>query len=288
MSPMLLIFAVLLFWPIVRVISLSFQDYGLKQLLQNKTNYIGFRNYTEIFSDKFLWTTVLPNTVIFALVCVIGTMILGTLVALLLNSLSTFWRSLTAMAIMVAWAIPSVTGTYVFVWLFEPLNGLMANLGVALGLFDPGTINWFTNRISFFAIAAANVIYHGFPFIAITLLAGLMSVPRELYEAAEVDGASKWAQFTKITVPILKPVFSVCAILSTIWDFKVFNQVYLMPGGDGANKDVYNLGVWSYIESFGQGKYGFGAAIAVFLTVILMIITVIYMRTLFKEDESLS
>lgn len=114
-------------------------------------------------------------------------------------------------------------------------------------------MNWFTDRISFFAIAATNVIYHGFPFIAITLLAGLMSVPRELYEAAEVDGASRWVQFRKITVPLLKPVFAVCTILSTIWDFKVFNQVYLMPGGDGANKDVYNLGVWSYIESFGQG-----------------------------------
>ncbi|MDY5273258.1 MAG: sugar ABC transporter permease [Arcanobacterium sp.] len=287
MAPMLLIFAVLLFWPILRVINLSFQDYGLKQLLRNETNYIGLRNYQEIFSDAFLWKTVLPNTIVFAVVCVVGTMVLGTLVALLLNSLSPLWRALTAMSIMVAWAIPSVTGTYVFVWLFEPLNGLVANAGMWLGIIEPGSVNWFTERIPFFAIAAANVIYHGFPFIAITVLAGLMSVPRELYEAAEVDGASRWTQFRKITVPLLKPVFAVCTILSTIWDFKVFNQIYLMPGGDGANKEVYNLGVWSYIESFGQGKYGFGAAIAVFLTLILMAITVLYMHTLFKEDDSL-
>ncbi|SEA32968.1 N,N'-diacetylchitobiose transport system permease protein [Bowdeniella nasicola] len=287
LAPMLTVFAVLLFWPIIRVVNLSLQDYGLKQLLKGETNYVGLANYKAILGDSFIWTTVLPNTVVFALVCVVLTMILGTIVALLLNNLSPLWRTVCAMAIMVAWAIPSVTGTYVFVWLFEPLNGLVSTFLSQVGLIDAGSINWFTGRITFFMIAAANVVYHGFPFIAITVLAGLMSVPKELYEAAEIDGATAWQRFWRITVPMLKPVFAVCAILSTIWDFKVFNQIYLMPGGDGANKDVYNLGVWSYVESFGQGRYGFGAAIAVLLTLILLVITVIYMRTLFKEDDSL-
>ena len=88
-----------------------------------------------------------------------------------------------------------------------------------------------------------------------------------------------------LLAPILRPVFAVVTILSTIWDFKVFTQIYLMPGGNGGNKDVFNLGVWSYIESFAQGKYGMGSAIAVLLTVILLGITLVYMRTLFKEEE---
>jgi len=287
LAPMLIIFAALLFWPIVRVVSLSFQDFGLRELIGGENNYIGFENYKEILTDPFIWTTVMPNTVGFALVCVVLTITIGTVVALLLNRLSRLWRTVCAMAIMVAWAVPSVTGTYVFVWLFEPLNGFVSTVLSKLGLVDPSTLNWFTDRLSFFTIATMNVVHHGFPFIAITVLAGLMSVPKELYEAATIDGASAWKQFWRITVPMLKPVFAVCTILSTIWDFKVFDQIYLMPGGDGANPDVYNLGVWSYVKSFGQGDYGFGSAIAVILTVILLLITVLYMRTLFKEDDAL-
>jgi len=130
-----------------------------------------------------------------------------------------------------------------------------------------------------------NVVHHGFPFVAITVLAALMTVPKELYEAAIVDGANAWHRFWSITVPILMPVFSVVTILSTIWDFKVFTQVYLMPGGNGGNPHVFNLGVWSYIQSFSQGKYGMGSAIAVLLTGILLLITLIYMRTLFREED---
>src|SRR5690625_1423 len=287
LAPMLIIFAALLFWPIVRVVSLSFQDFSLRELIGGENNYIGFENYKEILTDPFIWTTVMPNTVGFALVCVVLTITIGTVVALLLNRLSRLWRTVCAMAIMVAWAVPSVTGTYVFVWLFEPLNGFVSTVLSKLGLVDPSTLNWFTDRLSFFTIATMNVVHHGFPFIAITVLAGLMSVPKELYEAATIDGASAWKQFWRITVPMLKPVFAVCTILSTIWDFKVFDQIYLMPGGDGANPDVYNLCVWSYVKSFGEGDYGFGSAIAVILTVILLLITVLYMRTLFKEDDAL-
>jgi N,N'-diacetylchitobiose transport system permease protein len=84
---------------------------------------------------------------------------------------------------------------------------------------------------------------------------------------------------------MLKPVFAVVTILSTIWDFKVFTQIYLMPGGSGTNRDVLNLGTWSYITAISQNRYGLGAAIAVLLTVLLLVITVVYLRTLFRQDE---
>ena len=129
------------------------------------------------------------------------------------------------------------------------------------------------------------MVYHGFPFIAVTVLAGLMTVPKELYEAAEMDGAGAVRRFTNITVPGLRPIFAVCIILSTIWDFKVFTQIYLMPGGDGTNRSVMNLGVWSYTESFSQGAYGMGSTIAVLLTLLLLAITVVYLRFLMKEEE---
>ncbi|WP_251151771.1 sugar ABC transporter permease [Cellulosimicrobium sp. Marseille-Q4280] len=285
LGPALVVLGVLLLWPLVRVVLLSLQDYGLRQIASGESNWIGLQNYADILGDSYLWTVVLPNTVLFALACVVLTVVLGTAVALFLNTLGPVWRGVGATAIMVAWAVPAITGTYVWIWIFDPLNGLVASVLEGVGAIEPGTVNWFTERLSFYAIATLNVVHHGFPFVAITVLAGLMTIPHELHEAAKVDGASAWRRFWSITAPILRPVFAVVTILSTIWDFKVFTQIYLMPGGNGGNKDVFNLGVWSYIESFAQGKYGMGSAIAVLLTLILLGITLVYMRTLFKEEE---
>lgn len=285
LAPTLIIMAALLAWPLGRVVWLSVQNYGLRELNRGTTNMVGARNYADILGDGYLWRTVLPNTVGFAAVCVAATVVLGTLVALFLKTLPVRVRYVAAGAIMVAWAVPAITGTYVWVFLFDPGDGLVTHLLGSLGLIETGQVNWFLDRWSFFAIAALNVVHHGFPFVAVTVLAGLLTVPDELYEAAAIDGAGPWRRFWTITVPSLRPVFAVVTILSTIWDFKVFTQVYLMPGGGGTNRDVFNLGVWSYITSFAQGKYGLGSAIAVLLTLLLLAITAVYLRTLFAEEE---
>ncbi|WP_229115949.1 carbohydrate ABC transporter permease [Parenemella sanctibonifatiensis] len=285
LAPALATLAILLIVPLGRVLDLSFQDYRLRNLLRGTTNYVGLENYTTILSDGFLWTTVLPNTVGFAAVCVVLTMVVGVAIAVFLNNLATASRFICTTAIMVAWAIPALTGTYVFVWLFDPLNGFVSDLLGMVGILEPGTVNWWNSRLAFYSIATLNVVYHGFPFIAITVLAGLMTVPQELHEAAAMDGANAWQRFWQITVPMLRPILAVCVILSTIWDFKVFTQIYLMPGGDGSNRNMMNLGVWSYTESFGQGNYGMGSAIAVLLTLLLLVVSVIYLRVMMKEDE---
>lgn len=285
LSPALIILSVLLAWPLLRVVWLSFQNYGLRQLNTKTTNFNGLDNYQAIFADTYLWTTVLPNTVGFALACVVATIVLGTLLALFLKTLPTFWRYVTSTATMIAWAVPAVTGTYVWVFIFDPADGLVTNVLGTLGIIDPGSVNWFTDRFWFYAIAFLNVVHHSIPFVALTVLAGLLTVPDELYESAKMDGAGMRRRFWNVTVPSLRPVFAVVTILSTIWDFKVFTQLWLMPGGAGSNPEVFNLGVWSYINSFAQSKYGMGSAIAVVLTLVLLIITLVYLRTLFKEDE---
>ena len=279
--------AVLLFWPLVRVVQLSLQDYGLRELNSGRSNYIGLGNYREILGDSFLWRKVLPNTVLFALVCVVLTVAFGTLVALLLQRLGRVWRTICSTVIMTAWAMPAVTGTYVWIWIFDPLNGIVSGGLDSIGAIEPRETNWFTDRWAFYGIATLNVVHHSFPFVALTVYAGLLTIPRELPEAALMDGANAWQRFRHITVPTLRPVFLVVTILSTIWDFKVFAQIYLMPGGSGSNPDVLNLGVWSYIESFNRNAYGTGSAIAVLLTLLLLAITVLYVRALFKERDEL-
>jgi N,N'-diacetylchitobiose transport system permease protein len=287
LAPALAVLAVLLLWPMLRVGMLSFQDYGLREINTGETNYTGLDNYQDILTDSFLWDTVLPNTVLFALACVVLTIVVGTLVALLLERLGRVWRVICSTVIMTAWAMPAVTGTYVWIWIFDPLNGVVSGGLDGLGMIDPRETNWFADRWSFYAIATLNVVHHGFPFVAITVFAGLLTIPRELPEAAIVDGANAWQRFWMITVPTIRPVFMVVTILSTIWDFKVFTQLYLMPGGSGSNPEVLNLGVWSYIQSFSRNEYGMGAAIAVLLTLLLLAITVVYVRALFKERDEL-
>jgi N,N'-diacetylchitobiose transport system permease protein len=284
LAPGLIILAVLMLWPLVQVFIYSLQDYGLREINTGESNWIGLENYVEALTDPTLWSVVLPNTVGFAAVAVFVTVTVGTLVALLLARLGTVWRTIVSSCIMVAWAMPAVTGTYVWTFIFDADRGIFNSVLQDLGLMD-GSVNWFTNQWSFYAIVLLNVVHHGFPFVAITVLAGLLGVSKEMLEAAALDGAGSWRRFWQIIFPTLRPVFSVVIILSTIWDFKVFAQVYLMPGGSGGNRSVLNLGVWSYVESFGQNRYGFGAALAVLLTLVLIGITIVYIRSLMKEDE---
>jgi N,N'-diacetylchitobiose transport system permease protein len=285
LAPALLVMGGLLLYPLFRVLLLSLQDFGLRELVSGRTHWVGLGNYAELLGDADLWTTVLPNTVVFAVVAVALTVVFGTLVALLLARLTPIVRGLVTTAIMVAWAMPAVTGTYVWVFVFAPVDGIAVQVLDALGLVDAATANPFAGRLSFFAVAALNVVHHGFPFVALTVLAGLMTIPRELTEAAIMDGAGPWRRFWSLTFPMLRPVFAVVTVLSTIWDFKVFTQIYLMPGGDGVNPGVLTLGTWSYVESFAQSRYGLGAAIAVLLTALLLVITVAYLRLLFREEE---
>ncbi|KYH43787.1 carbohydrate ABC transporter permease [Branchiibius sp. NY16-3462-2] len=287
----LLVIAALLLYPIYRVIYLSFHAYGLKEIISGVPRWIGLDNYKQVFSGSpglpanYLWSIILPNTVVFAVVTVVGTVVLGTLVALLLRALGPKWRSVIIGAMLIAWALPAVTGTYIWRWIFDPDAGIVRQALQGLGLLGPEGYNWFLDRLSFYAIAALNVIHHGYPFVALTIYAGLLTVPEDLYEAAALDGASAWKRFTSITLPILRPVFAVVTILSTIWNFKVFAQIYLMPGGDGSNPDVLNMGVWSYITGINQTNYGLGSAIAVLLTLVLLAITLVYLRLLFREDD---
>ncbi|MEU2557960.1 sugar ABC transporter permease [Streptomyces longispororuber] len=284
LAPSLVVLAGLLLWPLIQVGKLSLEDYKVK-FGGGESTFTGLDHYQDLLSSDLLWKTVLPNTVFFAFACVGLTVALGTAVALLLNRLGPTWKLICSVSILAAWAMPAVTGTYVWIWLFQPQDGMVSQLADSLGLIDAETTNWFTERVPFYVIATINVVHHGFPFVAITVLAGLLTIPKELYEAGEIDGANAWQRFWQITVPTIKPVFLVVTILSTIWDFKVFTQVFLMPGGSGDNPDVYNLGVYSYIEAFAKNDYGAGAAAAVLLTLLLLVITVVYIRTLFRQGE---
>ena len=283
--PPLGVIGVLLLLPIGRIVWLSFRDFKLRNLVSGESDFIGLSNYVTLLTDPYLWQTVLVNTLTFAVVAVVTTVVLGTLVALLLSTLRPLPRIIVVSCIMVAWAMPAVSGTYVWIWIFDVDQGVVAQTLMGMGVVDPGGYNWFADRLWFYAIVTLNIVHSGFPFVAVTVLAGLLTVPKELYEAARIDGAGAWKRFWHVTFPTLRPVFAVVTVLSTIWDFKVFAQIYLMPGGDVGGSEMLNLGVWSYVKSFGQNDFGMGSAIAVMLTLLLLGVTIVYLRALFREEE---
>ncbi|MFY1617192.1 carbohydrate ABC transporter permease [Micromonospora sp. WMMD736] len=295
--PALVIIGVLLLWPLGQVVAMSF--YRLNSVRQLRGDrewpWVGLGNYTDILTDPF-FLTVLRNTVLFAAANVLLTMVLGTLVGLLLNRLGRKMATFVASCVMLAWATPALTGTIVWKWIFDDTSGLVTWLfnalpdGLSNALFgrsDWTGYGWFNSPLLFFAILTLVVVWHSFPFIAVSVLAGLKSVPSELHEAARVDGASPWRVFWKITFPLLRPVFGILIVLSTIWDFKVFTQQFVLAGGT-QDRPTFMLSIYSYAEAFSPPpKYGLGAAIAVILTLILLVVTGFYVRMVLKqEDES--
>jgi N,N'-diacetylchitobiose transport system permease protein len=127
------------------------------------------------------------------------------------------------------------------------------------------------------------VLWQGFPFIAVSVLAGLKTIPAELHESARVDGGGPWRIFWRVTYPLLKPIFGVLLLLSVIWDFGVFTQVYIVIGELG-NRDEYNLGVYAYDRAFTlPPTYGVASALAFILTAVLLVVTVGYVRASIKQ-----
>jgi len=285
LAPSLLVLAAVLGYPLYRLVVLSFQQYGLRELFAGtEGRFIGLQNYQSILSDSFFWTVV-ARTVVFAAVCVGLTMSLGTLVALLLRRLGKGMRLLVTAGLVAAWATPVLTAIAVWQWMFDFEFGVANWLLTRLGVGDFVNHNWFDRPLEGFTVIVLVVVWGALPFVAITLYAGLTQVPAELEEAARVDGGGAWQVFWNVTFPMLKPIFLLLTILSTIWDFKVFTQIWVMlnqrPG-----RDYYLLGIWSYSESFGVSNYGKGATIAVVMVALLMVITSFYVRQMLRAVEA--
>jgi N,N'-diacetylchitobiose transport system permease protein len=285
LAPSLLVLAAVLGYPLYRLVVLSFQQYGLRQLFSGtEGRFIGLENYRSILGDTFFWTVV-ARTVVFDAVCVALTMALGTLVALLLRRLGKGMRLLVTAGLVAAWATPVLTAVAIWQWMFDFEFGVVNWLLTRLGVGDFVNHNWFDRPLEGFTVIVLVVVWGALPFVAITLHAGLTQVPAELEEAARVDGGGAWQVFWKVTFPMLKPIFLLLTILSTIWDFKVFTQIWVMlnqrPG-----RDYYLLGIWSYSESFGVSNYGKGATIAVVMVVLLMLLTSVYVRQMLRTVEA--
>jgi N,N'-diacetylchitobiose transport system permease protein len=283
--PAAAVIAAVLAYPLYFMVRLSFEHYGLFQLIRHKGEWIGTRNYAQIFHDGTFWHVV-ARTLAFTAAAVTLTMVLGTLIALLLARLHPWIRLMLTAGLIFVWATPVVVAAAIWKWMVDFEFGVMNWLLTWLHLGNFDHHDWFVNPWSGWGVITALVVWGAIPFVAITVYAGLTQVPRDLVEAASIDGARGWQVFKDVTVPLLMPVFVILISLSIIWDFQVFTQVWVMlDQNPGPNYTV--MSIYAYQNAFGQSEYGLGSAIALVMVATLLVVSIFLIRQMVKaRDEA--
>jgi N,N'-diacetylchitobiose transport system permease protein len=281
--PALVVIGAILAYPLYYLVRLSFQRYGLFQLIAHKGSWVGLHNYGLLLHDSVFWHT-LVRTVIFTTVNVALTMVLGTLVALLLVQVATPIRLMITSALVLAWAMPVVVAVQLWYWMTNFQNGVVNYVLTQLHLGDFIGHDWYASPTSALGVTTTLIVWGAVPFVAITVYAGLSQVPRDLVEAASVDGAGPVRVFRDVTVPVLKPILLVLTSLSIIWDFGVFTQPFLLLQSR-PNTDYYLMSIYLFEKSIGIHEYGLGSAIALVMVLIMLVLSFFYVRQMVRLGD---
>jgi N,N'-diacetylchitobiose transport system permease protein len=270
-------------YPLYLLVTLSFQHYGLFQLIQHKGQWVGLANYRQIVHDHEFWV-VLLRTLLFTAVNVTLTMVFGTLIALLLARVSRVMRFLLTMGLVLVWAMPVPVAANIWYWMVDYEFGVANWFLTTLHLGHFQHHDWFANPWQGWGVITTLIVWGAIPFVSITLFAGLSQVPHELLQAAAIDGARPWRVFKDITLPILKPIFVILTSLSVIWDFQVFTQVWILRD-ERPTSDYFLTGIYAFEQSFDVSQYGYGSAIALAMVLVMFAVTFVYIRQMVRIGE---
>lgn len=284
LAPAVVVMLVLLAWPAVQVVGISFRRLDLGELVRGELVWVGFGNYADVLSDPEFWTITL-RTVVFTAAVVAGTVVAGLLIALLMRHLSRPVRMFVQVTLVLAWATPILATTTVFQWIFDQQYGILNKTLVALGFDGFQGFSWFSTGTSTLTVIGILVVWQAVPFVCFTLYAGLLQAPKELYEAASMDGASSWQSFTTVSWPAIRPMVTLVTFLSVIWDFKVFAQVWAIRQG-GPDGESTTLPVLLYLRGIAGRHFGIASAVAVLMILVLVVLTARYLQLLLRTREA--
>lgn len=275
-APAELILLIFLAYPFLLGLWLGVTD----MVVGREGNYVGFENYIRLTQDPTFWLTVF-NTFIYTIAAVFLKAVLGIGLAVALNR-DFKGKGLVRAIVLLPWIIPTALSAIVFWWLYDSTFS-----GISWTLMKLGIMDHFIDFLgdpwnARFSLIAANV-WRGIPFFTIGLLAGLQTINPDLYEAAEIDGASAWNKFRKITLPLLTPLLTVVTVFSIIWTFADFQLVWVITKGGPANT-THIFGTLSFQRAMSGGHFGEGAAISNFMLPILVACVFIAFLLLRKED----
>jgi N,N'-diacetylchitobiose transport system permease protein len=281
--PVLATIGAILGYPLYWLVRLSFQQYGLFELIQHKGVGVGWANFSSVLHDHVFWQT-LVRTIVFTVANVGLTMVLGTLIALLLVQVGSVVRVLLTTGLVLVWSMPPVVAVQVWLWMTNYENGVLNYSLTKLHLGDFFQHDWYASTLSQLSLVTALIVWGAIPFVVVTVYAGLSQVPDELVEAAEIDGARPWRVFRDVTMPILKPIFLILTSLSIIWDFGVFTQPFLLIGQSRIDTSNYLMGIYLFEEGYFKSDFGRGAAISLLMLLMVALLSVVYVRKMVRME----
>ena len=297
--PTVIVLGVLVFYPLVRGVAQSFTNLnesnqrdeictkilgGAETCKPNPdaAQFVGLDNYVDVLTGAQgdFWLQ-LVNTLVWTVACVVLHYGIGLGLAVMLNR-DFRGRSFYRVALILPWAVPSFVAAFAWRFIFDERFGVINGALRAIGL-DP--VSWFEQRwTSLFTAIVANV-WLGVPFMMVALLGGLQSINGDLYEAAEIDGASPWQRFVNITLPGLRPVSSTVILLGTIWTFNMFPIIFFVTGGEPAGKSEI-LVTGAFRAAFeGLRNYSLAASYGVIILSLLIVFASVYRRVLKTQGE---
>jgi multiple sugar transport system permease protein len=270
-TPAMLLILLLVAYPFVMAVYFALSNYYIGR----PSTFIGFRNFLTLWeSDAFRQT--FQNAFVFTGVAVALKLVLGIALALLLNE-QLWMKRLIRGTVLLPWVIPTALSTLGWWWMFNSLYSVVNWVGINTGIMDPPGPNWLGQKYyAMTAVIAVNV-WRGLPFFAITILAGLVSIPRELYEAAHAEGAGPVSRFFHITLPLLKPVLAIVVLFSTIFTFSDFNIVYVLTHGGPINS-THLFATLARMVGLESGQIGQGAAISLYLFPVLVFVVWVQLK----------
>lgn len=263
--------------PALSSLRLAFMRYNIKQL--GRVGFVGLANFRHVLTDPVFHASLLKVAwfMLFGLVMVLGT---ALLFALVLNE-DFKGRALVRTIVIVPWAIPPVVSGHMWKWIFNGEYGALNGLLLQLGIIDEYRF-WLSQPFSALTAASLVFVWRYVPFVTVLFLGVLQSIPHELYESAQVDGAGPIRRFVSITFPQLATVAAIALVLTTITSFNVFAEIYALTGAQEVTRTPM---IYNYETTFIQGRFGRGAAMAYLTGLILFVFSCVYMRLSLREGD---
>jgi trehalose/maltose transport system permease protein len=265
-APAVLAMLLVTAYPIAYAVVLSLQDVDLR--FPDEGGFVGLSNYTAVLSSDLWWTDVF-NTVFIMVISVAIELVLGMAIALVMYR-AIFGRGVVRTAVLIPYGIITVVAAFAWQFAFSPETGFVNNLPLIADEMD-----WFGGRFSSFAVIIMAEVWKTTPFMALLLLAGLVTIDGQLYEAARVDGATAWQRFTRITLPLMKPAILVALLFRTLDAFRVFDTIFIMTRGA---LDTESVSILGYNQLISRLNLGLGSAVSVLIFVCVFLIALLFVR----------
>jgi multiple sugar transport system permease protein len=253
-------------YPIVYAIVLSLQDIDLR--FPDEGGFVGLSNYTAVLSSDLWWTDFF-NTVFIMVISVAIELVLGMAIAMVMYR-AIFGRGVVRTSVLIPYGIITVVAAFAWQFAFSPETGFVNNLPLISDEMD-----WFGGRFSSFAVIIMAEVWKTTPFMALLLLAGLVTIDSQLYEAARVDGATAWQRFTRITLPLMKPAILVALLFRTLDAFRVFDTIFIMTRGA---LDTESVSILGYNQLISRLNLGLGSAVSVLIFLCVFLIAFVFVR----------